>query len=315
MQEQSLFSDLKLRASYGVAGNAAVKPYSTTTGLILIPYSYSDISTLAYGFDPQNGNRNLKWELTGTQNIGLDFGLFKNRITASVDYYDSKTRDLLLLRPLPATSGHSRIIENVGKTRNNGIEVSLRTVNVQTKSLTWSSAITYTRNKERITELVNDKNDVAAGLFIGSPVRSFYDYKKEGIWQTADSALARSFGYKPGDIRVADLSGPKGEPDGKLDATYDRTVVGSAVPDYTLGFSNDVSYKNFDLNVYVFARIGQTLYRNMPTSLNPILLRTAPTLITGHRKTRQTIIHARTRIFQEHPCPLLQHSATRTALL
>ncbi|MFL5748523.1 MAG: TonB-dependent receptor [Niastella sp.] len=269
MKDQNVFSDLKLRASYGVAGNAAVKPYSTTTGLILIPYSFNDISMLAYGFDPQNGNRNLKWELTGTQNIGLDFGLFKNRITASVDYYDSRTRDLLLLRPLPGSSGHTRVVENVGKTRNNGIEVSLRTVNVQTKHLTWSSAVTYTRNKERITDLVNGINDVAGGLFIGSPVKSFYDFKKEGIWQTPDSALAKSFGYKPGDIRVADLSGDKGQPDGKLDATYDRTVVGSAVPNYTLGFSNDVSYRNFDLNVYVFARVGQTFVSDYANKFEP----------------------------------------------
>ncbi|MCS3801312.1 TonB-dependent receptor [Niastella sp. OAS944] len=268
MADQQLFSDLKLRASYGVAGNAAVKPYSTTTSLILIPFSWNDVSMLAYGYDPQNGNRNLKWELTGTQNIGLDFGLFKNRITASVDYYDSRTRDLLLLRPLPGSSGHTKIIENVGKTRNNGIEVSLRTVNVQ-KQVTWSSTITYTRNKERITDLVNGMNDVASSLFIGSPVKSFYDFRKEGIWQTADSALARSFGYKPGDIRVADVNGSKGTPDGKLDATYDRVVVGSAVPDYTLGFSNDISYKNFDLNIYVFARVGQTFVSDYANKYEP----------------------------------------------
>lgn len=269
MSSQSLFSDLKLRASYGVAGNAAVKPYSTATGLILIPFSWNDASMPAYGFDPQNGNRNLKWELTGTKNFGLDFGLFNNRITASVDYYDSRTHDLLLLRPLPSTSGHTRVVENVGKTRNNGVEVSLRTVNVQTKEITWSSAITYTRNKERITELVNGKNDVAAGLFIGYPVKSFYDFQKQGVWQTADSAEARSYGYKPGDIRVADLNGPNGKPDGKLDATYDRTVVGSAVPDYTLGFSNDVSYKNFDLNVYIFARVGQTFVSDYANKFEP----------------------------------------------
>ncbi|HUP12869.1 MAG TPA: SusC/RagA family TonB-linked outer membrane protein, partial [Niastella sp.] len=268
MADQQLFSDLKLRASYGVAGNAAVKPYSTTTSLILIPFSWNDVSMLAYGYDPQNGNRNLKWELTGTQNIGLDFGLFKNRISASVDYYDSRTRDLLLLRPLPGSSGHTKIIENVGKTRNNGIEVSLRTINVQ-KQVTWSSTITYTRNKERITDLVNGMNDVASSLFIGSPVRSFYDFKKEGIWQTADSTLAKSYGYKPGDIRVADVNGSKGEPDGKLDATYDRVVVGSAVPDYTLGFSNDFSYKNFDLNIYVFARVGQTFVSDYANKFEP----------------------------------------------
>lgn len=269
MSAQNLFSDLKLRFSYGIAGNAAVKPYSTTTGLILIPFSWNDASMPAYGFDPQNGNRNLKWELTGTQNIGLDFGLFNNRINASVDYYDSKTRDLLLLRPLPSTSGHTKVVENVGKTRNNGIEVSLRTVNVQNQQFTWTSAITYTRNKERIVELVNGKDDIASGLFIGHPVNSFYDFKKEGIWQTADTALARSFGRKAGDIRVADLSGDKGQPDGKLDATYDRTVVGSAVPDYTLGFSNDFSYKNFDLNIYVFARVGQTFVSDYANKFEP----------------------------------------------
>ncbi|WP_207512497.1 TonB-dependent receptor [Longitalea luteola] len=269
MAGQNLFSDLKLRASYGVAGNAAVKPYSTNSGLILIPFSWNDVSMIAYGYDPQNGNRSLNWELTGTQNIGLDFGLFKNRLSASVDYYDSRTRDLLLLRPLPGSSGHTKVVENVGKTRNNGIEIQLRTVNVQNQQFSWTSAITYTRNKERITELANGKNDIASGLFIGHPVRSFYDFKKEGIWQTADTALARSFGYKAGDIRVADLSGDKGQPDGKLDATYDRTVVGSAVPDYTLGFSNDISYKNFDLNIYVFARVGQTFVSDYANKFEP----------------------------------------------
>lgn len=269
MATQNIFSDLKIRASYGVAGNAAVKPYSTSSGLILIPFSWNDVSMTAYGFDPQNGNRNLKWELTGTLNFGLDFGLFKNRISASVDYYDSKTHDLLLLRPLPGSSGYSKVIENVGKTRNNGIEVTLRTVNVQNQQVTWTSSVTYTRNKEKIVELVNGKNDIASGLFIGHPVKSFYDFQKEGIWQTADSAEAKGFGYKAGDIRVTDLSGDKGQPDGKLDATYDRTVVGSAVPNYTFGFSNDVSYKNFDLNVYIFARIGQTFVSDYANKFEP----------------------------------------------
>ncbi|THU34136.1 TonB-dependent receptor [Niastella caeni] len=269
MAAQNIFSDLKVRASYGIAGNAAVKPYSTASGLILIPFAWNDASITAYGFDPRTGNRNLKWELTGTQNFGLDFGLLKNRITASVDYYDSKTRDLLLLRPLPTTSGYSRVVENVGKTRNNGVEISLRTVNVQTREITWTSAITYTRNKEKIVELVNGKNDIASGLFIGNPVKSFYDFQKVGIWQTADTAAARSFGYKAGDIRVADLSGDKGQPDGKLDATYDRTIVGVAVPDYTLGFSNDLSYKNFDLNIYVFARVGQTFVSDYANKFEP----------------------------------------------
>jgi TonB-linked SusC/RagA family outer membrane protein len=257
MRSQHLFSDLKLRASYGVTGNAAVGAYQTQSGLLLIPFEWNDQSALAYGLDPQTGNPNLKWELTGSADAGIDFALFKGRVSASVDYYDSRTHDLLLTRALPFTSGESKILQNIGKTRNNGIEVSLKTINIQSKDLTWSTSLTYTRNKERIVELVGKQSDIANKWIIGSPVNSFYDYRKTGIWQTADSAVAKSYGYKPGDIRVRDISGPAGKPDGKIDANNDRKVLGSAVPDYSFGFSNDVRWRNFDLNVYVFGRIGQ----------------------------------------------------------
>ena len=264
MSSQNILSDLKLRASYGIAGNAAVKAYSTQSGLILIPFSWNDQTALAYGLDPQTGNPDLNWELTATQNIGLDFGFLKNRITASVDYYDSRTHDLLLPRLLPATSGYQKVVQNIGKTRNNGIEVSLRTVNVQSKDLTWSSTVTYTRNKERIVDLVNGQSDIANSWIIGYPVRSFYDYQKTGIWQTEDSATARQYGYKPGDIRVKDVNDDK-----KITATDDRVVVGSAVPKYSFGFSNDVTYKNFDLNIYVYGRIGQTFVSDYANKFEP----------------------------------------------
>src|SRR4030095_13744977 len=148
--------------------------------------------------------------------------------------------------------------QNVGKTRNTGFEVSLRTINIQTNDFTWSTNFTYTRNKERIEELVGKQNDIVNSWIIGYPINSFYDYEKVGVWQTPDSTLAKSFGYKPGDIRVTDLSGQGGKPDGKIDANNDRKVVGSAVPKYSIGFSNDIKFRNFDLNIYVFARVGQT---------------------------------------------------------
>jgi TonB-linked SusC/RagA family outer membrane protein len=264
MKYQHIFDDLKLRVSYGVAGNAAVKPYSTQSGLILIPYSWNDESALAYGLDPTTGNPNLKWELTYTQNIGVDMAFLHNRIMASVDYYDSKTKDLLLLRGLVPTSGVQRILQNIGRTRNSGVEIMLRTVNVRSSSFNWSSGITFSHNKERIVELVGKQNDVANGWFVGYPVNSFYDYQKIGIWQTADAALAASYGYKPGDIRVQDINNDK-----KFTATDDRTVLGSAVPDYTVGFTNDISFKNFDLNVYVFARQGQMFVSNYANKFEP----------------------------------------------
>jgi outer membrane receptor protein involved in Fe transport len=194
---------LKLRVSYGVAGNSAVSPYQTQSGIILIPYSFNDVSALAYGLDPQIGNTDLKWELTKTANVGLDFAFVKNRISGSIDYYDSKTKDLLYLVKLPATTGGTSILGNVGKTQNTGFEFSLKTVNVQNRNLTWTTQITYTMNKEKIVDLPNGANDVASGFFIGSPIRSFYDYTKVGIWQTKDAAAATGYGYKAGDIRVA----------------------------------------------------------------------------------------------------------------
>jgi TonB-linked SusC/RagA family outer membrane protein len=257
MATQNTFSDLKLRVSYGVAGNAAVKPYSTQSGVILIPFSWNDETATSYGLDPQTGNPDLKWELTGTTNIGLDFGLLQNRITGSVDYYDSRTSDLLLPMVLPPTSGYQKVVKNIGKTRNNGIEVALRTVNIKTKDFTWASNITYTRNKERIVELVGKQNDLANGWIIGSPTKVFYDYEKTGIWQTPDSAEAKVYGRIPGDISLKDLNGDK-----KITSNDDRRVIGAAVPDYSVGFSNDFNYKNFDLNIYVFARMGQTINSN-----------------------------------------------------
>lgn len=269
MSSQHIFNDLKLRLSYGVAGNSAVGPYQTQSGLMLIPFSWNDQSNLAYSLDPQTGNANLKWELTSTINAGIDFSILKNRISGSVDYYDSKTKDLLLLRQLPPTSGVSKVLQNIGKTRNTGFEISLQTTNISTTNLTWKSLITFYHNKERIVELVGNQNDIANSWFIGYPVNSFYDYEKVGIWQYTDSATARTFGYKPGDIHVSDISGPNGRPDGKIDANNDRKVLGSAVPDYSIGFSNDVQFRNFDLNVYVFARIGQMFVSSYANKFEP----------------------------------------------
>ncbi len=264
MKNQRLFNDLKLRVSYGVAGNSAVSPYQTQSGIILIPYSFNDISALAYGLDPQIGNTNLKWELTNTANIGLDFSILKNRITGSVDYYDSKTNDLLYLVKLPATTGGTSILGNVGKTQNTGFELSLKSVNIETRNFSWNSQVIFTTNKERIVDLPNGQNDVASGFFIGSPVRSFYDYRKTGIWQTADATLAASYGYKPGDIRVDDIDNDK-----KITALGDRIVLGSQVPKYSVGFNNDFRYKEFDLNIYAYARVGQMFNSAYATKFEP----------------------------------------------
>jgi TonB-linked SusC/RagA family outer membrane protein len=264
MLTQNVLSDLKLRVSYGIAGNAAVKAYSTQSGVMLIPWSWNDVTALAYGLHPQTGNPDLNWELTATKNVGLDFAILKNRINASVDYYDSDTKDLLLPRKLPGTSGYLTVVQNIGKTSNRGIEIALRTVNVQGKNFNWTSNITYTSNKEKIVELVGKQSDIANRWIIGAPVNSFYDYEKLGVWQMEDSVEAKSYGYNAGVIRVKDQNGDK-----KITAVDDRIVVGSTVPKYSIGFSNDFSFKGFDLNIYVFARIGQTFESDYANKFEP----------------------------------------------
>ncbi|MEV4886195.1 TonB-dependent receptor [Chitinophaga ginsengisegetis] len=265
MKSQTFFSDLKLRVSYGIAGNDAVDPYSTMSYLTKIPFSWDDTNAaMAYTIGDQAGNKGLKWELSATKNIGLDFGIIANRITGSIDYYDTQTKDLLLQRTLPTSSGVSTVVQNIGKTRNRGIEIGINTTNISTGDFRWTSNIVYSRNKEEIVALADGStNDVANGWFIGSPVKVYYDYEKIGIWQTNEAAEATKYGYKPGDIKVKDQDGK-----GTIN-TSDRIILGAQVPKWSGGFNNDFRYKNFDLNIYVFARIGQWINSEYAAKYDP----------------------------------------------
>ncbi|MBE7170759.1 MAG: TonB-dependent receptor [Williamsia sp.] len=255
MKTATIISDLKLRVSYGVAGNSSVPVYGTQSSLTRVAFAYGDVSAQGFTFSPLIGNQELGWELSKTPDLGVDIGFFNNRLSATIDVYDTRTSNLLLPRGLPPTSGVLQVYQNIGKTRNRGIEIGINTVNIRNKDLTWTSSITYSRNKEQIVSLVTDTvNDIGNGWFIGRPVSVFYDYQKAGIWQTKEAAEAQKYGQAPGDIHVRDLNG-----DGKIDATNDRTVVGTPRPKWYGGISNTVRYKGFDLNVYVFARIGQMI--------------------------------------------------------
>ncbi|MBS0029006.1 SusC/RagA family TonB-linked outer membrane protein [Chitinophaga sp. 22321] len=265
MKSQTFLNDLKLRVSYGVAGNDAVDPYSTASYLTKIPFSYDDTNAaMAYAIGDQTGNKGLKWELSTTKNIGIDFGIIAGKVSGSIDYYDTKTKDLLLQRSLPTSSGVSSVVQNIGKTRNRGVEIGINTTNIATADFRWTSNIVYSRNKEEIVALADgNTNDVANGWFIGSPVRVYFDQQKIGIWQTADAAEAAKFGYKPGDIRVKDQDG-----NGQINSA-DRIILGAQVPKWSGGFNNDIRYKNFDLNIYVFARIGQWINSEYAAKFDP----------------------------------------------
>ncbi|WP_324680035.1 TonB-dependent receptor [Hymenobacter sp. GOD-10R] len=256
MQGIKGLTDLKLRTSYGVAGNDPSGPYATQTTLTRIAFGYDDVPYPAYTFSRNVGNAALGWELSYTKNIGLDVGVFNGRLAGSVDYYDTRTRDLLLDRGLPPTTGVTTVKQNIGRTRNRGVEVSLTSTNIKAKDLTWTSTLTFTRNKEEITELVTNGNDVGNGWFIGQPISVHYDYEKLGIWQTneADQAAKIQPTQVPGEIKVKDQNG-----DGKIDAINDRIILGSPRPKWSGGLDNTIRYKGFDLNFFIYARIGQMI--------------------------------------------------------
>ena len=256
MKNLKFLSDFKLRLSYGVAGNSGIQPYGTQSTLTRIPLAFGETSFQGFTFSPLVGNPDAGWELSATKNLGVDIGLWANRLSATIDVYDTRTSDLLLPRGLPPTTGVQQVYQNIGKTRNRGVEVSINSTNIKTRDFSWTSTLTFTHNKEEIVSLVTDGvNDIGNGWFIGEPLSVFYDYEKLGIWQTSEAAAAAAYGQAPGDIKVKDLNGDK-----KIDAINDRRVLaGNNRPKWFGGFDNRVSYKGFDLSVYVFARWGQTI--------------------------------------------------------
>ncbi len=260
MKNVKAVTELKLRGSYGISGNDVINAYATQNSLTLVQFSYNESAAApAYTVSPTIGNQNLSWELTNTFDLGLDFGFLDNRITGSIDYYDARTRDLIFPYTLPLLTGVTTVNRNIGRTRNRGLEVALTTQNLRGHAFTWSSTVTFATNRETIVELPNGNviaDDYRNSLIQGQPAQIYYDYQKIGIWQLGEETEAAKFGAIPGDIKVADISGPDGTPDGKI-TPADRTIIGSRVPRWTGGFSNDFRYKGFDLNVLLVARVGQ----------------------------------------------------------
>jgi TonB-linked SusC/RagA family outer membrane protein len=246
-------NELKLRASWGKAGNSAIDPYATLGGLSKSAYAFG--SSAAFGYWPSGlKNPDLTWETTATWDIGLDFGLLNNRITGMVDVYHSKTSDLLLPSLLPTSTGFASVMQNVGETENKGIEVSLTTQNIRTDNFTWSTDWTYTLNREKIVALNQGvTRNIANNWIVGESTQIFYDYKKIGIWQLGEEAEATAFGgYKPGDIKIQDVN------NNEISDADDR-ISFSRVPKYYFGFNNNFAYKSLDLTVFVYGRIGQMI--------------------------------------------------------
>ena len=264
MKQVGWIDQLKLRLSRGSVGNQGVVPFQTLGSLARTAYAWNN--TAAFGYRPSTiGNPDLKWETSTSTNIGLDFSLWRGRVSGSLELYQTNTTDLILSDFLPGSVGFPNVTRNVGETQNRGIELGFTTVNVNKGGFRWTTDIVFTKNREKIISLYNGpQDDIGNKWFIGQPLSAIYDLKKLGIWQTSEADQAKLFGSTVGQIKVQDTNG-----DGKINPD-DRVILGSDIPTWTGGITNRLSYKGFDFNFFIYARIGQTIISGFHANLNQL---------------------------------------------
>lgn len=270
---------LKLRLSYGSNGNQAISAYQTLDRLSTSKYIWGDGTTGVngsyMGFSSV-GNPNLKWETTHSFNLGIDFSFFGERLSGSIETYVANTKDLLMSRKVPVMNGFSSIMDNIGQTRNKGVEINLNSVNIKTPDFTWNTNLNFFLNRDKIVELRGDgKDDIDNKWFIGEPLRVFYDYNVVGVWQYDDSGykmekivgsdgkvtIKEGFyneegkeiqaGAKPGSAKLEDVNG-----DGRI-TSADKKIIGSRTPSFLMSMSNQFHYKNFSLSFLLNGVFGQ----------------------------------------------------------
>lgn len=265
MKNVTFIDMLKLRGGWGKVGNQGVRPYQTQGLLSRTTYAFDDVG--AFGFRPGTiSNPNLRWESSGNANIGLDFSVYRGRVQGSLELYETNTKSLLLNDFLPGAVGFNFFSNNVGHTRNKGIELGISTVNVSSKNgFKWTTDFQFTKNKEEIVSLYNGKvDDLGNRWFIGYPLNTYFDWKKDGIWQTNEADQAKAFGSEVGQIKVQDNNGRDaqgkltGQADGKINAD-DRTLIGTDVPKWAGGLTNRFEFKGFDFSFFLYGRFGNTI--------------------------------------------------------
>lgn len=252
LQNVPEIDNLKLRLSYGYTGGyGPIGAYATQSSLNRQKY-YDWDGTTANGFVPSElANANLTWERTREWNFGTDFGFFNNRISGEINLYDRLSKGTILSRKLAVPTGWASMFDNVASISNKGVEVQLKTVNVDTGDFKWETNFIFSKNKNKVVELYGGKeDDVPNRWFIGQPVDVVYGMVFDGVWQKDELAPADQQAME-GTAKVKDLNG-----DGVIDTDNDMKVLGSPNPDWIGTFSTTFTYKNWDLSATVFTKQG-----------------------------------------------------------
>ncbi|WP_179354136.1 SusC/RagA family TonB-linked outer membrane protein [Winogradskyella vidalii] len=257
--KSDIINNLKLRGSWGQNGNQALGAYETIAKFRIFD-NVTGSGTTAPGYIPSTlGTPTLSWETSESYNIGLDFSFLNNRITGDINYYNTDTSDLLLNRSISPIHGLDEITQNIGKTNNRGIEISLVSRNINTPNFSWTTRgnISFTKNKivslyGILDENGNETDDLDNSWFIGKPILTNYGYQYDGVWQEDEAGLAAAYGTQPGYIKIRDVNG-----DFVINAE-DRVFQGQRDPKAIWGITNTLNYKNFGLNFFVTGVSGAT---------------------------------------------------------
>jgi TonB-linked SusC/RagA family outer membrane protein len=286
MKNISFINDAKLRIGFGMTGNNRVGPFDYLSVLgqpTTSPYPFNNI--IVNGAIPLSlGNSDLKWETTSQTNIGYDLSLLKDRINFTFDVYRKTTFNLLLNADLPYTTGFDNVFKNIGRVRNEGLEFTLNTQNINTKKFKWSSSFNISFNKTKVLELSDNQESLLRAVGwensfaqtplyltkIGDPMGQFYGFVSDGIYQLSDFEITPSGVYvlrqdvvnngntrssiQPGDVKYKDING-----DGLVNSS-DQTVIGRGLPIHIGGFTNNFTYKRIDLNVFLQWSYGNDIY-------------------------------------------------------
>lgn len=257
IQPLSWINDLKLRVSYGSTGNRTVGRYQTLSQMSVglgNGYLYGSSGNAQLGsYLSQQPNPNLKWETTNSTNTGIDFSLFNNRLSGSLDIYFSQSKNLLNARATPTITGFSSYLINIGKIQNRGQELNITAVPVATKNFKWDVTVNFFRNRNKVLDIDGTGKDLINGadpilsFFIGQPYGVVYDYKITGMYQIGDdipSTLAAQ-GFKPGQYKIEDVKKDN------VITTDDKQILGKLDPSYSFGISNGVTYKNLQLKFFI----------------------------------------------------------------
>lgn len=248
LKDVSFLDNLKLRTSYGIVGNQEISSYQSMAQVDATSSRYTDY---IFGGILANGSRtsllaqpDLTWEKSRQFDLGIDFAFFRNRLSGSIDGYYKYTYDLLYNVPLPLESGYRTALVNVGAMKNRGFELTLNSVNIDTKNFTWQTSLNYSFNKNEISKLYNDLNRVG-NYFVGESINVIYTKRFGGIWQSDEAEIAKIYNAEPGDYKIIDRNR------NNIIDDDDREFIGQTTPQFYGSFSNTFKSYGFDFTIFL----------------------------------------------------------------